>query len=100
MLLLLCGYLSGANTVTDLSIYAEFQIDWINKLLNLRANYLIGLKGNQARDIEYKGVDVERYITPPEKGHGKIENNLHWILDVIFKEDEAPVKSGFMDEYY
>lgn len=30
MLLLLCGYLSGSNTVSDLTIYAELYIDWIN----------------------------------------------------------------------
>lgn len=33
MLLLLCGYLSGSNTVSDLSIYAEFNIGWINTLI-------------------------------------------------------------------
>lgn len=32
MLLLLCGYLSGANTISDLTIYAEFNIGWINEL--------------------------------------------------------------------
>lgn len=33
MLLLLCGYLSGCNTVSDLSIYAELNIGWINTLI-------------------------------------------------------------------
>ena len=33
MLLLLCGYLGGANTVSDLAVYAELNIDWINKLV-------------------------------------------------------------------
>ena len=298
MLLLLCGYLSGANTVSDLAIYAEFHIDWINQLIGqnfsvpsyntlwwmlaklpppifkqllkkcfahipqqLRdqllvidgkrlkgissdghivhlvelfaveqrlvlaqekvpdkssepkvvdallkdidvrgalisvdalfahittvqkfldhgADYLIGLKGNQgnfhaevknffdqARNIAYEEVDVERDLPSPEKGHGRIEqrsicvcttldwlpqaqiwpglkavievlsereikgkktsearyyfssrkatakefaewvrehwsveNQLHWVLDVIFEEDAAQAKTGFMDE--
>ncbi len=33
MLLLLCGYLSGCNTVSDLTIYAELNIGWINTLI-------------------------------------------------------------------
>lgn len=298
MLLLLCGYLSGANTVSDLTIYAEFHIGWVNQLvgqnfsapsyntlwwllarlpppvfkqllkkwfanvpqqlrdqlliidgkrlkgissdgnivhlvelfaeeqklvlaqekvpdkssepkvidallkdidvsgalisadalfanvavaqkfLNHGADYLIGLKGNQgnfhaeaknffdqARDIGYEEVDVDRYISPLEKEHGRIEqrsicvctaldwlpqiqawpkltavvevfsertikgkktsesryyfssrtatakefakwirghwsveNPLHWVLDVIFKEDEAQARAGFIDE--
>lgn len=298
MLLILCGYLGGANTILDLTIYIEFNIDWINEMIGQRfslpsygtfwwiltrlspsvfkqllrkwfanapqqlrdqllvidgkrlkgissdghivhlvelfaaeqclvlaqekvpdkssepkvvdallkdidvsgsiisldalfahissakkfldhgADYLIGLKGNQgnfhaeaqnffnqARNVEYDGVDVERYVPSPEKGHGRIEqrsicvctsldwlpqaqtwpglqaiievlsereikgkktsetryyfssrkatakefaewirghwsveNPLHWVLDVIFKEDAAQAKTGFTDE--
>jgi predicted transposase YbfD/YdcC len=298
MLLFLCGYLSGGNTVSDLTIYAEFNIGWINMLIGqtfaapsydtlwwllvrlppatfkqllqkwftnvpqqfrdqlliidgkrLRgastdahlvhlvelfaaeqklvlaqekvpdkssepkvieallkdvnvngalistdalfahtaraqqfldhgADYLIGLKGNQgsfyaeaknffdqARDVAYEEADVERYIPSPEKGHGRIEqrsicvctalewlpqaqtwpglkaiievlserevggkkaseiryyfssrkatakafagwirghwsieNSLHWVLDVIFREDAAQAKAGFIAE--
>jgi len=29
------------------------------------------------------------------RSHWQIENNLHWILDVVFKEDECPVKAGY-----
>ena len=32
MLLLLCGYLSECNTVSDLAIYAEVNIGWVNAL--------------------------------------------------------------------
>jgi predicted transposase YbfD/YdcC len=148
------------------------------KFLDHEADYLIGLKGNQgnfhaeaknffdhARSVAYKEIDAERYISPLEKEHGRIEqrsicvctaldwlpqtkpwpnlkaiievfsertikgkktsesryyfssrkasakefagwirghwsieNPLHWVLDVIFKEDEAQAKTGFIDE--
>jgi len=148
------------------------------KILNHGADYLIGLKGNQgnfhaeaqnffnqARDVEYEEVDVERYLPSPEKNHGRIErrsvcvcttldwlpqvqtwpelkaiievlsereidgkktseiryyfssrkasakkfaewirghwsieNQLHWVLDVIFNEDKAQAKAGFIAE--
>lgn len=164
---------------TIISLDALFaHISTAQKFLDHGADYLIGLKGNQgnfhaeaqnyfsqARDIEYDGVDVERYVPPPEKGHGRIEqrsicvctsldwlpqaqiwpglqtiievisertlkdkttsetryyfssrkasakefagwirghwsieNPLHWVLDVVFREDASQAKTGFIDE--
>jgi len=148
------------------------------KFVNHGADYLIGLKGNQgnfhaeaqnffdqARAVDYEDVGVDRYCPSPEKGHGRIEqrsicvcteldwlpqaatwpnlnaiievvsereiqgkksteiryyvssrkatakkfagwvrghwsieNPLHWVLDVIFKEDDAKAKAGFIAE--
>lgn len=166
---------SGALISTD-ALFAH--ISRAQQFLDHGADYLIGLKGNQgnfhdeaknffnqARDIKYEGVDVERYISSPEKGHGRIEqrsicictaldwlpqaqtwpglkaiievtsereiegkktsenryyfssrkasakefagwirghwlieNPLHWVLDVIFREDAAQAKAGFIAE--
>ena len=27
------------------------------------------------------------------RGHWSIENKLHWVLDVVFKEDSCPVRT-------
>jgi len=32
------------------------------------------------------------------RGHWSIENRLNWVLDVIFKEDAAQAKAGFIAE--
>lgn len=166
---------SGALISTD-ALFAH--VPSAQKFLNHGADYLIGLKGNQgnfhaeaqnffnqAREAEYEEVDVERYLPSPEKSHGRIEqrsicvctaldwlpqaatwpglqaiievvserevkgkktseiryyfssrkatakefagwirghwsieNALHWVLDVIFKEDDAHAKAGFIAE--
>jgi predicted transposase YbfD/YdcC len=166
---------SGALISTD-ALFAH--IAYAQKFLDHGADYLIGLKGNQgnfhaetknffdqARDVKYEEVEVERYIPSPEKNHGRIEqrsvcictaldwlpqvktwpglkaiieilsereidgkktseiryyfssrkatakefagwirdhwlieNPLHWVLDVIFKEDSAQAKAGFIAE--
>lgn len=166
---------NGALISTD-ALFAH--ITRAQQFLDHGADYLIGLKGNQgnfhaevknffdqARDISYEDVDVERYISLAEKGHGRIEqrsicvctalewlpqaqswpglkaivevlserevngkktseiryyfssrkatakafagwirghwsieNPLHWVLDVIFKEDAAQAKAGFIAE--
>jgi predicted transposase YbfD/YdcC len=166
---------SGALISTD-ALFAHTA--HAQKFMDHGADYLIGLKGNQgnfhaeaknffdqARDAGYEDVDVERYLPSPEKGHSRIEqrsicvcsaldwlpqaqtwpglksiievlserevtgkktseiryyfssrratakefaewirghwsieNQLHWVLDVIFKEDVAQAKSGFIAE--
>lgn len=166
---------SGAIISAD-ALFAN--VPTVQKFLNQGADYLIGLKGNQgnfhaevenffsqARAAEYEEVEVERYVASPEKGHGRIEersvcvctaldwlppkevwpelksiievlcertvkgkktseiryyfssrrataqefaewirghwsieNRLHWVLDVIFKEDAAQAKAGFIAE--
>jgi predicted transposase YbfD/YdcC len=87
---------SGAIISLD-ALFAQISI--AQKFLNHGADYLIGLKGNQrnfhaearnffnqAREVEYKGVKVERYVSPPEKSHGRIEQrsicvctSLDWL---------------------
>ncbi len=37
---------------------------------------------------EHAAADLAKSI----RGHWGIENNLHWILDVVFREDESQVK--------
>jgi predicted transposase YbfD/YdcC len=32
------------------------------------------------------------------RGHWGIENSLHWVLDVAFRQDESPVRLGHADE--
>jgi predicted transposase YbfD/YdcC len=32
------------------------------------------------------------------RGHWGIENNLHWVLDVAFREDESRIRGGHAAE--
>jgi predicted transposase YbfD/YdcC len=34
------------------------------------------------------------------RSHWSIENNLHWVLDVQFREDEARMSSGYSDQNF
>jgi len=120
---------SGALISTD-ALFAH--VPHAQKFLDHGADYLIGLKGNQgnfhaeaqnffnqARDVEYEEVDVERYLPPSEKGHGRIERRsvcicteLDWlpqaqtwpelkaIIEVLSEREVAGKKTSEIRYYF
>lgn len=69
--------------------------EWINlqrigKVENIRET-----EGKKSREIRYYILDEDYSAEELEKvvrGHWEIENKLHWVLDVHFKEDFCKVK--------
>jgi predicted transposase YbfD/YdcC len=39
-------------------------------------------------------LDIERFARAV-RGHWEIENKLHWVLDVHFREDQSRARSGY-----
>jgi predicted transposase YbfD/YdcC len=38
--------------------------------------------------------ECAQYFNKEIRGHWRIENNLHWVLDVVFDEDKSRVRTG------
>jgi len=63
------------------------------------------------REIDGKTSKERRYFIasiPPSasklaeavRGHWAVENNLHWVLDVVFNEDKSRIRSGHAAENF
>src|SRR5216684_117739 len=93
------------------------QRDIATKIIEKKADYIVALKGNQGtlredvevvvesrREINGKITDETRfYITslvllaaavgPMIRAHWAIENSLHWVMDMVFRDDECRVRT-------
>ncbi len=51
-------------------------------------------KGDWRRNFSYDWTEIRRHGGRRGQKHRRIENNLHWMLDVVFHEDDAHVRLG------
>ena len=101
----------GHGRIEERRIWATSEVNWFaekDKWMNLRSLIRVQSK----RTLNGQTSDEYRYyITdlPAEKpsellayirGHWGVENNLHWSLDISFREDERRIRAGHAAENF
>ena len=93
----------GRNEIRECYIYNN--VEWINRKnrwKNLQGVGMIwshteenGIKTEQKRYFIYSLKDKSaKEIMKLKRSHWSIENNLHWVLDMAFREDESRARMG------
>jgi predicted transposase YbfD/YdcC len=85
--------------VTDDLAFLDVKEEWpglksIAKVTSERIDKQSGKKSTQDRYYISSLPAKAKMINKAVRSHWAVENNLHWVLDVIFKEDGALKKKG------
>jgi predicted transposase YbfD/YdcC len=81
----------------------KFQRDW-KQLTSLgQAINITHREGRETREVRYyilsRKLSVQRFAEAI-RGHWGIENSLHWVLDVTFREDECRIRKDHGPENF
>ncbi len=109
ILMALCAVLCGADTWVDAADWAEDNETWLRRYLVLergtpshdtfgRVFRIREIKGKTSTErafyIDSKGIANAETFAKAARSHWGIENKLHWVLDVTFREDDCRVRKG------
>jgi len=84
-------------TEPDFLDYVREFADWpgLRAIVKVQAERTIGAETTQKTRyyITSLGNDAQQALYAT-RGHWKIENQVHWILDVVFREDACRIRKG------
>ncbi len=85
---------------TDLSGISK---DWIGLESIIRIERKVECNGNTTKETAYyiSSLKIDAYgFNIGIQKHWGIENRLHWVKDVVFKEDSSKIKKGYAAENF
>lgn len=88
--------------------YQSAELDWFADLKQWEGLKSVGMV-ESVREIDGKATVERRYylsslplnvelFARAVRGHWAVENKLHWVMDVCFREDHSRARSGFAAE--
>lgn len=86
------------HVLDNVSEIVDKQHNWSNLNSIVRIEYLRQLKNGKTKlesryfitSLSQEAQEIADYI----RGHWSIENQLHWVLDVTFSEDDSRIRKG------
>src|SRR5574344_1448535 len=98
-------YCGEHGRVEEREYYVEHDIEWLEQKKNWKGMHGIGMchtriERNEEMTESYsyaifsrEGMTAEDF-GKAKRNHWRIENSLHWVLDIAYREDESRARNG------
>ena len=88
--------LAGAETFTDIARFGKNKLDLLRRFQLFHNNLReIGSKiETETRFYITASNDRADYLATVIRQHWAIENSLHWVMDMVFRDDECRISTG------
>lgn len=98
-------YSGEHGRIEEREYYVEHDIEWMEEKKDWKGIQGIGMchtkveKGGETTEsysyaiFSKKGMSAEEF-GKGKRNHWKIENSLHWVLDIAYREDESRARKG------
>jgi len=88
-----CWTLSGAEQLAGIRNLAEWQ--GLQTVIKVRSQRTLNGKKSEESRYYISSLDGDaQQALGAVRGHWGIENKVHWVLDIAFREDESRVRKG------
>jgi len=94
-----CDVITGEVPLASIRGYQTWGLGCVAKITNIRKTktrvttetryYISSLKNTSAQEM----LNIIR-------AHWKIENSLHWVLDIAYREDESRIRTGYAQQNF
>jgi predicted transposase YbfD/YdcC len=75
----------------------------LNSLIEVTSKKMMTSTGEISEETRYyisSSTDGAKFFSSSIRGHWEVENKLHWVLDVVFKEDDCRIRAGYSAENF
>ena len=94
-----CWAISGEDALAFLRTYPAWEN--LTTIVSIRSHRYVGKKKSIEDSFFISSLpNVASHLLQTKRAHWGIENQLHWVLDVAFREDDCRVRQGNGAENY
>ena len=93
-----CSVINNPKDIEDAPKWKDLKS--IIRIIRQREETISAVKSEETHYYISSRTESSTFFIDKIRSHWTIENQLHWVLDVTFKEDHSRVRTGFSDQNF